>query len=78
MVIAWKKWMAGSVLFCAAILRGETFQLPTANRALLQPGQEEQYFVGTTGKPWTSGTFGCVRSEGHQMHEGIDVRCQKR
>jgi len=55
------------------------FSLPTANRALLEPGGgEERYFVGTTGKPWTSGTFGCVRSEGWQLHEGIDIRCQQR
>ncbi len=55
-----------------------TFQLPTANRALFQPGAEEKYFVGTIGKPWTSGTFGCVRTSGWQMHEGLDVRCLQR
>lgn len=52
----------------------ETFQLPTANDALFQPGAEEKYFVGTTGKPWESGTFGCVRTDGWQLHEGLDVR----
>ncbi len=36
------------------------------------------YFVGTVGKPWTSGTFGCVRSEGWQLHEGLDIRCLQR
>ena len=25
-------------------------------------------------KPWTTGTFGCVRSDGWQMHEGLDIR----
>ena len=35
-------------------------------------------FVGTAGKPWTSGTFGCVRSDGRQMHEGLDIKCLKR
>lgn len=53
----------------------ETFHLPTANDALFKPGSEEKYFVGTTGKPWLSGTFGCVRSSGWQLHEGLDVRC---
>ncbi len=56
----------------------QTFQLPTANRALFEKGGEEKFFVGTVGKSWTSGTFGCVRSEGWQMHEGIDIRCLQR
>ena len=55
-----------------------SFQLPTANRALFEPGGEERYFVGTVNKPWASGTFGCVRSGGWQMHEGLDVRCLQR
>ena len=54
------------------------FLLPTSNRTLFQPGAEEHFFVGTVGKPWTSGTFGCVRSEGWQLHEGLDVRCLQR
>lgn len=60
----------------AAVLR--PFQLPTANQALLEKGGEERYFVGTVGKPWTSGTFGCVRTSGYQMHEGLDIRSLKR
>jgi hypothetical protein len=56
----------------------QVFQLPTANRALLEPGGQERFFVGTAGKPWTSGTFGCVRSGGWQMHEGIDIKCLQR
>ncbi len=59
-------------------LRAENFLLPTANRALFEKGGEESFFVGTTGKPWTSGTFGCVRTEGRQMHEGLDIRCLHR
>jgi murein DD-endopeptidase MepM/ murein hydrolase activator NlpD len=56
----------------------QPFQLPTANRALFEPGGEEKFFVGTAGKPWTSGCYGCVRSEGWQMHEGLDIRCLQR
>lgn len=56
----------------------QTFHLPTANQALLQPGSEEKFFVGTVGKTWVSGTFGSVRSDGWQMHEGIDIRCLQR
>jgi len=56
----------------------QPFHLPTANRALFERGQEEKFFVGTVGKPWTSGAFGCVRTEGWQMHEGLDIRCLKR
>ena len=61
---------------CAAGAAG--FHLPTPNRALWERGAEEKYFAGTTGKPWTSGTFGCVRSGGGQMHEGIDIKCVAR
>jgi murein DD-endopeptidase MepM/ murein hydrolase activator NlpD len=50
------------------------FDLPTANRAIFEPGGEERYFAPTPGKAWTSGTFGCVRSDGQQMHEGLDIR----
>lgn len=56
----------------------EPFQFPTANHALYEPGGEERFFVGTVGKPWTSGCFGCVRSDGTQMHEGLDIRCLQR
>jgi murein DD-endopeptidase MepM/ murein hydrolase activator NlpD len=56
----------------------EEFLLPTANRALFEPGGEERFFVGTVGRPWTSGTFGCVRSDGMQIHEGLDIRCLQR
>src|ERR1043165_9935882 len=71
-------------LICAAVLSGgfpsgeQTFQLPTANHALFEKGGEEKFFVGTVGKPWTTGTFGCVRSEGAQLHEGLDIRCLQR
>src|SRR3954454_642996 len=54
------------------------FELPTANHALFEKGGEERFFVGTVGKSWESGTFGCVRSEGWQMHEGLDIRCLQR
>jgi murein DD-endopeptidase MepM/ murein hydrolase activator NlpD len=54
------------------------FEFPTANRALFESGGDERFFVGTTGQPWTSGTFGCVRSEGWRFHEGLDIRCLQR
>jgi murein DD-endopeptidase MepM/ murein hydrolase activator NlpD len=56
----------------------QMFQFPTANHALLEPDGGERFFVGTTGKPWTTGTFGCVRSDGQQIHEGLDIRCLQR
>jgi len=68
------------LLFLAAVplARAEMFLLPTANRALFENGGEERFFVGTVGKTWTSGTFGCVRSDGWQIHEGLDIRCLQR
>lgn len=58
--------------------RAEEFRLPTANRALFEKGAEDKFFVGTVGKTWVSGTFGCVRSDGWQIHEGLDIRCLQR
>src|SRR5437016_11412991 len=58
--------------------QAQPFQLPTANHALFEKGGEEKFFVGTTGKPWTTGAFGCVRSDGRQLHEGLDIRCLQR
>ena len=60
-------------------LQAQPFKLPTANRAILDPDVgAERYFVGTSGKPWTSGQFGCVRSGGGQLHEGLDIRPMQR
>lgn len=65
-------------ILCPARGFPQPFRLPTANAALFEPGGEERFFVGTVGKPWMSGTFGCVRTEGWQMHEGLDIRCIER
>lgn len=70
-------WAAVLLLTCAAA-RADSFALPTANDAIYQRGAEEKFFVGTVGKPWMSGTFGCVRTEGWQLHEGLDIRCLQR
>jgi hypothetical protein len=67
-----------TLLFLPCLVRAQPFQLPTANRALYEPDGGEKFFVGTTGRPWTSGMFGCVRSEGFQMHEGLDIQCLQR
>jgi murein DD-endopeptidase MepM/ murein hydrolase activator NlpD len=66
---------AALFLSLAAQISAQPFQLPTANHALFDPGGEEKFFVGTVGKPWTTGCFGCVRTDGAQMHEGLDIRC---
>src|SRR5213594_1812619 len=66
------------ILLACLSVRGELFHLPTANQALFEKGDEDRFFVGTVGKPWTSGGFGCVRTEGWQMHEGLDIRCLQR
>jgi peptidoglycan LD-endopeptidase LytH len=60
------------------VSHGELFHFPTANRTLLENGGEERFFVGTVGKSWETGRFGCVRTEGRQMHEGIDIKCLQR
>lgn len=53
-------------------------RFPTPNTALLEPEGGERFFVGTAGKPWTHGTFGCTRTGGWQLHEGIDIRSVER
>jgi peptidoglycan LD-endopeptidase LytH len=75
-VSALKRWLtfAIGVAVWVAGFAASSFQLPTPNQALFEGGGGERYFVGTVGKPWTSGTFGCVRSNGRQLHEGIDIR----
>jgi peptidoglycan LD-endopeptidase LytH len=70
-----------SFLFLLSIAtagHAQVFRLPTPNRAIYEVGGSSKYYVGTTGKPWTSGTFGCVRTGGTQFHEGIDIRCLQR
>ena len=67
-----------AALLLAVTAQAQTFQLPTANHALFEKGGEERFFVGTSGKTWTTGTFGCVRTSGWQMHEGLDIRCLQR
>jgi murein DD-endopeptidase MepM/ murein hydrolase activator NlpD len=64
----------------AGALRAQSpFQFPTANHSLYEAGQELKFFAPTApDKPWTSGSFGCVRSDGWQMHEGLDIRCLQR
>jgi peptidoglycan LD-endopeptidase LytH len=64
--------------FGATAAHAQPFQLPTANRALFEADGGDRFFVGTVGRDWRSGMFGCVRSDGWQMHEGIDIKCLQR
>ena len=55
------------------------FQFPTDNHSLLQQNAEGQFFAPTTTvRPWSSGSFGCVRNSGTRLHEGIDILSIKR
>jgi murein DD-endopeptidase MepM/ murein hydrolase activator NlpD len=66
--------LATAALAAVAASAQSPFQFPTANHALYEPGQELKFFAPTApDKPWTSGSFGCVRSGGWQMHEGLDI-----
>lgn len=71
-------WTLLGVLALVGRLVAQPFQLPTANRAVLDAGHEEAFFQATAGKTWTAGQFGCVRSSGYQFHEGVDIRCLER
>jgi murein DD-endopeptidase MepM/ murein hydrolase activator NlpD len=63
----------------AATLSAQTpFQFPTANHALYEVGAELKYLEPTApDRSWTTGSFGCVRTDGWQMHEGLDIRSQQ-
>ena len=78
-VVRWPRipaWIGLLLLFpgFGTAARAQMFRLPTANHALYEPGGEERYFAPTVGKTWVTGTFGAVRSDGQQIHEGIDIR----
>lgn len=66
------------LVWATTSLTAASFVLPTANTNLYVPGAEDEYFVATVGKEWPSGTFGCVRNDGWQLHEGIDIKAQRR
>jgi len=65
-------WLLG---LGAAVFAQAPFQFPTANHALYVIGDELKFLAPTApDKPWTTGSFGCVRTDGRQMHEGLDIR----
>lgn len=58
----------------ATLFAQEPFQFPTANQYLYERGSELKFFAPTApDKPWTSGSFGCVRNDGQRLHEGLDI-----
>jgi hypothetical protein len=69
--------ITGGVLL-ASTAAAAWFDLPTENRALFESGGEARFFAPTPGRSWTAGQFGCVRSEGSQLHEGIDILALRR
>jgi murein DD-endopeptidase MepM/ murein hydrolase activator NlpD len=73
------KFICSVLILSSFRLVAQPFHLPTANRAIFDAdGGADRFFVPTVGKPWKSGCFGCVRTEGWQMHEGVDIRCLQR
>ncbi|MFN0066952.1 MAG: M23 family metallopeptidase [Limisphaerales bacterium] len=65
--------LLAGMLAIRAAAGAEAFLLPTANRALFGPAGPAAFFAPVPGRDWNSGRFGCVRSEGRQMHEGLDI-----
>ena len=63
----------------ANLIAQQPFQFPTANHALYEVGKSLNFFAPTApDKSWTTGSFGCVRTYGRQVHEGVDIRCLQR
>ncbi len=67
--------LLAALLFSSTSIFAQTpFQFPTANHALYEAGHELKFFAPTAAdKPWTSGSFGCVRNSATRMHEGLDI-----
>src|SRR5580700_5287550 len=67
--------LASPLFICSGLFAQEPFHLPTANGNLFIVGNELKFFAPTApDKPWTSGSFGCVRDSGQRLHEGLDIR----
>ena len=71
-----RRWLLVVVCLSAINLAAQTpFQFPTANHALYDVGSELKFFAPTSpDRSWLTGSFGCVRTDGWQMHEGLDIR----
>lgn len=75
----WYLLFAFALGSAAGVWAQTPFQFPTANHALYEPGQELKFFAPTApDKPWTSGSFGCVRNNSTRIHEGLDIRSLQR
>lgn len=72
-----RRLLFAAIGLCALKVSAQTpFQFPTANQALYDIGGEAKFFAPTSpDRPWTSGSFGCVRTDQHgpRMHEGLDI-----
>ena len=67
--------LAGISISARPLPAQSPFQFPTANHALYTVGDELKFLAPTSpDRSWTTGSFGCVRSDGWQMHEGLDIR----
>jgi murein DD-endopeptidase MepM/ murein hydrolase activator NlpD len=71
-----RRFALASFFFTAGKLVAQSpFLFPTANHALYEVGGELKFLAPTSpDRSWTTGSFGCVRTDGWQMHEGLDIR----
>lgn len=67
--------LAGICFTVAHVSAQSPFRFPTANHALYDAGSDLKFLAPTApDRSWTTGSFGCVRTDGWQMHEGLDIR----
>ncbi len=73
------KYLIFSLLCCSLGLAKSPVPLwPTTSQAFWEEKPYTAYIQPTAaGKP-ESGLYGCVRSQGHKFHEGIDIRAEQR
>jgi peptidoglycan LD-endopeptidase LytH len=75
-----KKGLLLFMLAVVAALPAEQLELawPTPNRAWLEGRPIQDFIQPTESGEVESGCFGCVRSNGYQFHEGIDLKPVRR
>jgi murein DD-endopeptidase MepM/ murein hydrolase activator NlpD len=73
-----------SLLVCAVMVDVSTgsppveFSWPTPNKAYFEGLSFEEYIQPTVSGLVYSGLYGCVRRNGHQFHEGLDLKSIQR
>ena len=70
--------IAAALWLLTLAAQAQPFSFPPPTTRCSSRGARKGSSSAPSARPWTTGTFGCVRSGGWQMHEGLDIRCLQR